>query len=182
MSSAVTGGGKTPGARHVDPGEGVALPCPSAFVAGFVVCACREWRRRVVFRLLMSVSSVLPQVTSQSREACGAHSTDGHWSSAFLITRNGVGTGQWEGDLFRWDAICFRPGAERENSDNSFRVGHFCGVAPDRRASVPTPNFCQDMATEGRGLGLTVSAVATNLSLHACLCDRMAFTLQAKVS
>ena len=83
-----------PGARHVDPGEGVALPCPSAFVAGLVVCACREWWRRAIFRLLMSVSSVLLQVASQSGEACGAHSTDGHWGSAFLFTGNVVGTGQ----------------------------------------------------------------------------------------
>ena len=78
-----------------------------------------------------------------------------------------------------------RPWSERAGW-NSFAscgiLGHFCGVAPDRRASVPTPNFCQDMATEGRGFGLTVSVVATNLLLHACLCDRMAFTLQAKVS
>ena len=89
-----------PGARHVDPGEGVALPCPSAFVAGLVVCACREWWRRAIFRLLMSVSSVLPQVTSQCGEACRAHWTDGHWSSAFLFTGNGVGTGQWGGIFF----------------------------------------------------------------------------------
>ncbi len=87
------------------------------------------------------------------------------------------------GDLFPWDAICFRPGAERENSDNSFRVGHFCVVAPDRRASVPTPNFCQDMAAEGRGLGLTVSAVATEsfCALHV-YANRMVFSLEAKVS
>ncbi len=78
-----------------------------------------------------------------------------------------------------------RPWSERAGW-NSFAscgiLGHFCGVAPDRRASVPTPNFCEGMATECRGFGLTVSAVATNLLLHACLCDRMAFTLQAKVS